>query len=147
MPKPGPRTTYKYSEEFKATAVRLSQMPSVEVQAVAASLYIHPFMLSLWRKQAREGLIVTKGIETDRAVAAELAELRKLKKKYRQLQMEHDLLKKPSRSLPLERRHLRLRRAQPSRVPGKDHVPALRRQRLGLLCLVSQEAERQGTGR
>ena len=26
MPKPGPRTTYKYSDEFKATAVRLSQL-------------------------------------------------------------------------------------------------------------------------
>src|SRR5438128_5791551 len=93
MPKPGPRTTYKYSDEFKATAVRLSQMQGVEVQEVAASLYIHPFMLSRWRKQSREGLIVTKGIETDKAVAAELVELRKLKKKYQQLQMEHDLLK------------------------------------------------------
>jgi len=62
MPKPGPRTTYRYSDEFKSTAVRLSQLPGVEVQDVAASLYIHPFMLSRWRKQAREGLIVTKGV-------------------------------------------------------------------------------------
>ena len=31
MPKPGPRTTYKYSDEFKSTAVRLSQLPGVEV--------------------------------------------------------------------------------------------------------------------
>ena len=94
MPKPGPRTTYGYSEEFKATAVRLSQMPGVEVQDVAASLYIHSFMLSRWRKQTRAGLIVTKGIEADKAVAAELVELRKVKKKYPQLRMEHDLLKK-----------------------------------------------------
>jgi transposase len=36
------------------------------VQEVAASLYIHPFMLSRWRKQAREGLIVTKGVQVDR---------------------------------------------------------------------------------
>jgi len=49
MPKPGPRTTNKYSDEFKATAVRLSQLPGVEVQDVAASLYIYPFMLSCWR--------------------------------------------------------------------------------------------------
>jgi len=52
MPKPGPRTTYKYSDQFKATAVRLSQLPGVDVQDVAASLYIHPFMLSRWRKQS-----------------------------------------------------------------------------------------------
>jgi transposase len=65
MPRPGPRTTYKYSESFKATAVRLSQIAGVAVQDVADSLYIHPFMLSRWRKQAREGVIVTKGMEHD----------------------------------------------------------------------------------
>src|SRR5678815_2568496 len=50
MPKPGPRTTTRHSNEFKATAVRLSELPGVRVQGVAASLYIHPFMLSRWRK-------------------------------------------------------------------------------------------------
>ena len=68
MPRPGPRTTPKYSERFKATAVRLSELRGVAVQDVAASLYIHPFMLSRWRKQAREGSIVTKGVEVDKAV-------------------------------------------------------------------------------
>jgi len=94
MPKPGPRTTYRFSNEFKATAVRLSELPGVEVQDVAASLYIHPFMLSRWRKDAREGRIVTKDVKLDRDVAAELKELRKIKKAYQRLQMEHDLLKK-----------------------------------------------------
>jgi transposase len=77
MPRPGPRTTYRFSNEFKATAVRLSELPGVEVQDVAASLYIHPFMLSRWRKDAREGRIVTKDVKLDREVAAELKELRK----------------------------------------------------------------------
>ena len=39
MAKPGPRTTYRYSREFKATAVRLSQLPGVAVGDVAESLY------------------------------------------------------------------------------------------------------------
>ena len=94
MPKPGPRTTNRYSAQFKATAVRLSDLPGVEVQDVAASLYIHPFMLSRWRKQAREGQIVTKGIEIEKDVEAELKELRKMKKAYERLQVEHDILKK-----------------------------------------------------
>lgn len=94
MPKPGPRTTYRYSDEFKATAVRLSQMPGVLVSDVAASLAIHPFMLSRWRKQAREGLIMTEGVSVDKDVAAELKELRQLKKAYERLKLEHDLLKK-----------------------------------------------------
>lgn len=94
MAKPGPRTTYRYSDAFKATAVRLSQLPGVSVGDVAASLYIHPFMLSRWRRLAREGLIVTKGIEVDKAVAAELKALREVQRKYEQLKLEHDLLKK-----------------------------------------------------
>ena len=94
MPKPGPRTTTRYSQQFKATAVRLSQLPGVRVQEVAASLYIHPFMLSRWRKLAREGTIMTKGVAVDPAVAAELKELRQVNKAYAQLKIEHDLLKK-----------------------------------------------------
>ena len=72
MPKPGPRTTYKYSEEFKATAVRLSHLPGVEVQDVARTLYIHPCMLSRWRKQVRDGVIVAKGKDIDKKAKAEL---------------------------------------------------------------------------
>ena len=94
MPIPGPRTTPRYSAQFKATAVRLSQMPGVAVQDVAQSLYIHPFMLSRWRKQAREGLIMTKGVVVDKDIKAELKELRRVKKAYEQLKLEHDLLKK-----------------------------------------------------
>lgn len=94
MPKPGPRTTYKYSNEFKATAVRLSQVAGVAVQDVAEALYIHPFMLSRWRKQAREGLIMTKGVEVDKDVAAELKALRRMKKDYERLKLEHEILKK-----------------------------------------------------
>lgn len=94
MAKAGPRTTRGYSPEFKATAVRLSQMAGVAVNDVASSLCIHPFMLSKWRKQAREGLIVTESVEVEKDVAAELKELRKVKKDYERLKLEHELLKK-----------------------------------------------------
>lgn len=94
MPKPGPRTTYRYSDEFKATAVRLSELPGVAVQDVASSLYIHPFMLSRWRKESREGKIMAKGEKLDPQTTAELKELREIKKKYERLKVEHDILKK-----------------------------------------------------
>ena len=94
MPRPGPRTTSKYSDRFKATAVRLSELPGVEVQDVAESLYIHPFMLSRWRKEVREGRIVTKGVQVEKNVAAELKELRRVKKQYERLKLEHEILKK-----------------------------------------------------
>ncbi|WP_368561559.1 transposase [Pseudoxanthomonas sp. UTMC 1351] len=137
MPRPGPRTTYRYSDVFKATAVRLSQLPGVSVSDVAESLYIHPFMLSRWRKQAREGVIMSKGVEVDKAVAAELKSLREMKRQYERLKVEHDLLKKPSRSLRLERRRLRLHRPSPRNPLGEDDVPLVRRQRFRFLCLAA----------
>lgn len=94
MPKPGPRSTYRYSDEFKATAVKLSQLPGVHVNDVAISLAIHPNMLTLWRKRVREGLIVTKGVQIEKDIAAELKELRRVKKDYERLKIEHDILKK-----------------------------------------------------
>jgi transposase-like protein len=53
----GPVNVRQYSLEFKLKAVKLSQLPCVEVQAVADALEIHPFMLSRWRKEARDGLL------------------------------------------------------------------------------------------
>jgi transposase len=92
-----PPKVRRYSAHFKATAVRLSSLRDVLIQDVAQALDIHPFMLSRWRKQAREGLIVTKGVKLDLESAAELKRLRELEKKYKLLQEEHELLKKAIR--------------------------------------------------
>jgi transposase-like protein len=53
-----PRKTWRYPDKFKATAVQLSLQDGIQVKAVAESLDIHPFMLSRWRKEYREGKIV-----------------------------------------------------------------------------------------
>jgi transposase len=45
-------------------AVELSHQEGVEVQQVAAGLDIHPFMLSRWRKEYREGRIRPNGTKT-----------------------------------------------------------------------------------
>jgi len=97
MGKSRPPKVHRYSMQFKATAVRLTELPDVLIQDVAEALDIHPFMLSRWRKQAREGLIVTKGIKLDDETVAELKRLRDLEKKYKVLQQEHELLKKAIR--------------------------------------------------
>lgn len=97
MAKASYRSIFKYSDEFKATAVALSHLDGVAVQDVAHELGIHPFMLSKWRKQVREGEIVSKKVQLDDKVAAQLKELKQLKKDHARLQMEHDLLKKSIR--------------------------------------------------
>lgn len=70
MPKPGPRTIHRYSDAFKASVVRLSQHPCVQLGDVARSLYVHPYMLSPWQRFAREGVIVTQGAPADPSTAA-----------------------------------------------------------------------------
>ena len=54
------RAYARYTAEFKAEAVRLASQPGIQVQHVAQSLVIHPFMLSRWKKQCREGVIMAK---------------------------------------------------------------------------------------
>ena len=51
-------------------------------------------MLSRWRKLPRDELIVTKDVDVDPAVAAELKALRQIKRNYERLKLEPDLLKK-----------------------------------------------------
>lgn len=106
----------RYSDEFKLAAVRLSQEPGIQVQTVAVALAIHPFMLSKWRKDARDGRLRGAAPTTPptpptppmATVRRDLARLQQLEREYTLLQEEHDLLKKPSGSVPLDARHLRL---------------------------------------
>ncbi|MFN2604452.1 MAG: transposase [Gemmatimonadaceae bacterium] len=97
MPKAGPRKVETYGDRFKATAVKLSKLPGVSVQDVAAALDIHPFMLSLWRKQVRERVIVARASKLDVQTTAELRRLRDLERRYKILKEEHELLKKAIR--------------------------------------------------
>lgn len=93
----GPRKLYRYSEEFRATAVRLTQLSGVTVTDVAQSLDVHPFLLSRWRRAAREGRLVTSKVKLDDQTKAELKELRQVKRAYERLKEEHALLKKAIR--------------------------------------------------
>ena len=77
--------------------MQLSNEPGVLVKDVAQSLGIHPFMLSKWRKQVRDGVIKGKVPPLDLAAVGELQRLRDLEQKYKRLQMEHDILKKAIR--------------------------------------------------
>jgi transposase len=98
MPRSGPRAVRKYSDEFKLTAVRLSQQPGLQVKTVAAALEIHPFMLSKWRKDVREGLVRGRAPKAPPpGPAREIAQLQALEQAHALLQEEHDLLKKAIR--------------------------------------------------
>ena len=98
MPRSRPRAVRTYSDEFKLTAVRLSQQPGIQVKTVAAALEIHPFMLSKWRKDVRDGRLRGKAWKAPPAgPAREIAQFQALERKYAELREEHDLLKKAIR--------------------------------------------------
>ena len=88
----------RYSLEFKLKAVKLSQLNDVEVQAVAEALEIHPFMLSRWRKQARDGVlrgsVALAPTVTKAPSAGEMQRYQALQRAHAVLQEEHALLKK-----------------------------------------------------
>ena len=125
----GPKKVHRYSLEFKIQAVRLASHPEIQTQDVAHALDIHPFMLSKWKKDYREGrlkpaaeaaglrlpkaLRVPKADPEKRALKRQVKELqakvearrevRALERKLAVLQVEHDLLKKAIR-FNIERR-------------------------------------------
>lgn len=104
-----PRKTWQYSNEFKVKAVQLSLLDTVRVKEVADTLDIHPFMLSRWRKEYREGKIVAdKRKKVTKVISKqekELSKIKRLEAENRKLQQEVDLLKKWQRFLAEEHQH------------------------------------------
>jgi transposase len=121
MPRSGPRTVHRYPLEFKLTAVRLSTQPGMHVKTVAAALEIHPFMLSKWRKDVRDGTVRGRANRAPPpGPTREIAKLQVLEKAHAQLQEEHDLLKKAIRFCSA-------RRQSASRSSTHSAPPTLRR--------------------
>jgi len=125
----GPKKVHRYTVEFKIQAVKLALHPDIQTQDVADALDIHPFMLSKWKKDYREGklkpaakaggvnlpkvLRVPKHDPEKQALKRQVKQLeakvearrevRVLERKLAALEVEHDLLKKAIR-FNIERR-------------------------------------------
>jgi len=78
--------------------VSLSQLKGLQVKTVALALEINPFMLSKWRKDARDGRLRGRAPKAPPpGHAREIAQLQALEKAHALLQEEHALLKKAIR--------------------------------------------------
>jgi transposase len=97
MPRSGPKKVQRYSLEFKLTAVRLSEEPGIQVKAVAEALDIHPFMLSRWRKEVRDGVLQGKVRDLRVPPPREIRRLQEVERAHALLREEHELLKKAIR--------------------------------------------------
>lgn len=91
---------HRYSSEFKVTAVRMANVPGVQTQLVAEALGIHPFMLSRWKKEHREGTLKgtahpdLKNVTDMEEAVAEQKKIAKLEAALKKARIENDLLKK-----------------------------------------------------
>ena len=91
-----------YNYQFKHTAVSVANHPDIRTQAVAEALNIHPFMLSRWKKELRDGVM-----ENNDKQARSITELNEAKKKIKalekevkRLRSENTVLKKAERIFP-----------------------------------------------
>ena len=101
----GSRKVHRYTAEFKLKAVKLSALNGVQVQDVAEALDIHPFMLSRWRKEAREGRLKARtAVAPEARQQRDVTELARIKRQYALLQEEHELLKKAIRFCSAQRK-------------------------------------------
>lgn len=102
------KKTQQYSTEFKVKAVEWSRQAHRSVKGVAEALDIHPFMLSRWRKEYREGKFAMKRVKKAPAQGKqqikEQDEINRLKRQIAELQEENDILKKFQRFQAEERR-------------------------------------------
>ncbi len=101
-----PKKTWFYPVDFKIKAVQLSLRDDISSKDVAQALDIHPFMLSRWRKESREGKYSSKPrYSSNKELMAklpnkkELNKIKQLQKENDRLKMENDLLKKWQRYL------------------------------------------------
>lgn len=133
------KMTQRYSTEFKVKAVEWSHQAHRSVQGVAEALDIHPFMLSRWRKEYREGKFAMKRVKKAPADAKqkihEQDEVARLKRRVSELQKENDILKKFQRFRPRNDGSVPVRLETPGRTRSKDTMPPPEYLAIWLLCL------------
>jgi transposase len=98
-------THYFYKYHFKLAAVQTANHPDIQTKAVAEALNIHPFMLSRWKKQMREGILRKDNVKVlSTKTPNDLAEARKeiymLRQQLKRAQEENQVLKKAERVFP-----------------------------------------------
>lgn len=91
----------EYSKEFKVMVVRLTNLEGVQIKKIAECLRLHPLMVSRWRKEVRDGILVCHPsrrvqmtLDSPSNQKKKSDETKQLKKEIKRLKKENDLLKK-----------------------------------------------------
>ena len=91
-----------YNYQFKHAAVSVANHPDIQTQAVAQALRIHPFMLSRWKKEMREGVLENndKSARSRTELLDAQRKIKALEKELKRLRSENAVLKKAERIFP-----------------------------------------------
>ena len=96
----------EYANEFKVRVVNLTNIDGIKIKDVAEGLGLHPFMVSRWRKEFRDGTLVSHSSrrvmmanDKPRPTPTQLTENTKLRNKVKRLEREVNALKKFQRYL------------------------------------------------
>ena len=91
-----------YNYQFKHAAVSVSNHPDIQTQAVAEALNIHPFMLSRWKKEMRDGVLEDndKSARSRTELLDAQKKIKTLEKELKRLRSENAVLKKAERIFP-----------------------------------------------
>jgi len=84
----------RFTEEFKAEAVRQALQPGVSKAKVAQDLQIHGNLLRKWVRQARGNAALPRATKVDESAASLARENQRLQKELARVKMERDILKK-----------------------------------------------------
>ena len=86
------KRTY-FDDEFKREAVRLASDPNRRTKDVAAELGVHPFSISRWKKELRDGK-KTRGAKKKAKGEPKDTRITYLERKLARLEEENEILKK-----------------------------------------------------
>ena len=96
----------EYSNEFKIEVVNLTHLEGLQIKQISEGLGLHPFMVSRWRKEFREGKLVSDDprrilmtLKTPSHLKERQEDVKALKKENERLKKENGLLKKWQRYL------------------------------------------------
>jgi len=95
----------EYSKEFKVMVVRLTHLEGIQIKAIAQCMGLHPLMVSRWRKEVRDGKLVSDDTRRVRMTLESASnsskkdqktktKTQRLKEENKRLKKEVDLLKK-----------------------------------------------------
>ena len=96
----------EYSKEFKVMVVKLTHLEDVPIKRISDCLGLHPLMVSRWRKEVRDGKLLSSNSRRIEMTLKKPTNLKKtadktkeLEKEVKRLRKENDLLKKWQRYL------------------------------------------------